>query len=121
MQFHDVARPGKINLTEDSIRFIQFPYSMSSIHSQCIVDEDNNIKDYLDFEFDEITNGLVYTDQSTDDPNAYIIAPKIPFHMLEEAGINIEEEIEQFTSAINDSDLSRLDYNKIEDYDDDEF
>ncbi len=115
IQFHDVAHPGKINLTEDSIRFIQFPYAMNSIRSQCIVNEANQITDYLDFEFDEITNGLVYIDQTTDDADAYIIAPKIPFHMLEGAGINVDVEVAEFIQEMH------AEYgNDTEDNDDDD-
>ena len=111
-QFHNATKPDNIHLTEDSIRFIQFPYTMQTLHSHCIV-EDNKISDYLDFGYNEIANGLVYPDQSNDDPHSYIIAPKIPFHMLEEAGIDIEEEISAYVTEIDNS--------QMPDFEDDDF
>jgi hypothetical protein len=98
-QFHDARNPENIHLTEDSIRFIQFPYSMQSLHSHCIID-DKVISDYLDFDYSEIKDGLIYPNQSSDEATSYVIAPKIPFTMLEEAGINMDKEIEIYVETI---------------------
>lgn len=103
-QFHDATKPENVHLTEDSIRFIQFPYTMQALHSHCVV-EDKTISDYLDFYYDEIANGLVYPDQSNGEPHSYVIAPKIPFHMLEEEGISVENEIAEFIKSIDDSQM----------------
>lgn len=103
-QFHDATKPENVHLTEDSIRFIQFPYTMQTLHSHCVVEE-KTISDYLDFYYDEIANGLIYPDQTNDDPHSYVIAPKIPFYMLEEEGISVEDEIAAF---INDIDASEM-------------
>ena len=99
-QFHNVANPANVSLTQDSIRFIQFPYTMQSLHSQCIV-ENGAVVDYLDFDHNEVANGLVYPDQSSNDPHSYVIAPKIPFHMLEEAGISVNAEVMEFDEAVD--------------------
>ena len=115
-QFHDATKPENVHLTEDSIRFIEFPYTMKALHSHCVV-EDKKISDYLDFYYDEIANGLVYPDQTNDDPHSYVIAPKIPFYMLEEEGINVEEEIAAFIKSINEAQIPNLD----DDDDDDGF
>jgi len=120
-QFHDATNPEHIHLTEDSIRFIKFPYSMQSAHSQCIL-EDNKISDYLDFDYDEIVNGLVYIDQTNDDPNSYIVAPKIPFNALEGFGIDVEDEVSEYLKIMSgtDGDLSVFDEDdNYPDYDDD--
>ena len=113
-QFHDATKPENIHLTEDSIRFIQFPYTMQTLHSHCVV-EDKMISDYLDFDYDEITNGLIYPDQSNGEPHSYVIAPKIPFYMLEEEGISVENEIAAFIKAIDETQIGSFD-----DDDDDE-
>ena len=101
-QFHDATQSERVHLTADSIRFIQFPYTMQAIHSHCIISE-NKITDYLDFEYDEIANGLVYPDQSNGNPESYVIAPKIPFHALKEFGIHVEDEIAEFINYMNES------------------
>lgn len=115
-QFHDATKPDHVHLTEDSIRFIQFPYTMQSLHSQCII-EDKTISDYLDFEYDEIANGLIYFDQSNPDPHSYVIAPKVPFTMLEEIGINIEEEIATFIKEVDDAEMLNFNDDEFEDSD----
>ena len=112
-QFHDAKNPAKVHLTEDSIRFIQFPYTMQALHSHCIVD-DRTISDYLDFDYSEIKDGLIYPDQSNDAPDSYVIAPKMPFSMLEENGIIIEEEIEKYLNYVNSNN-----FELSEEYDDD--
>ena len=117
-QFHDAKNPQKIHLTEDSIRFIQFPYTMQALHSHCIVD-DKVITDYLDFDYSDIRDGLIYPDQFSDDPNSYVIASKIPLTMLEDAGIVIENEIQEYLESVNDS--SMPEYADDEDFDDDSF
>ena len=101
-QFHDAKNPNNVHLTEDSIRFIQFPYTMDALHSHCIVDE-NVISDYLDFDYTDVKDGLIYPNQASDDADSYVIAPKIPLSMLEEAGIIIESEIEEYLKYINAS------------------
>lgn len=103
-QFHDATKPENVHLTEDSIRFIQFPYTMQTLHSHCVVEE-KTISDYLDFDYDEIANGLIYPDQTNGDPHSYVIAPKIPFYMLEEEGINLENEIAAYIQDIDNSDM----------------
>ena len=115
-QFHNAVNPDNINLTQDSIRFIQFPYTMQSLHSHCIL-ENNQIVDYLDFDHNDIANGLVYPDQSNDDPHSYVIAPKIPFHMLEEAGISVIDEVKAYDDAI-DAQNSQYDFSDEENIDD---
>ena len=101
MQFHSATNPNHVNLTEDSIRFIQFPYTMQSAHFTCIIDSENHITDYLDCEYDDIANGLIYGDYTNNDPRSYIIAPKIPFFMLEDEGINIDEEIASYIDEVD--------------------
>lgn len=103
-QFHDATKPENVHLTEDSIRFIQFPYTMQTLHSHCVV-EDRKITDYLDFDYLEISSGLIYPDQSNGDPHSYVIAPKIPFYMLEEEGISVEDEIAAYIQGIDNSDM----------------
>ena len=115
-QFHDATKPENVHLTEDSIRFIQFPYTMHALHSHCIV-EDKTISDYLDFVYDEIANGLIYPDQHTADPHSYVIAPKIPFYLLEEEGISVENEIAAFIKDVDDSQMPSF---KDDDDDDDD-
>lgn len=117
-QFHDATNPAHVNLTEDSIRFIQFPYTMQSLHCNCII-TDNTISDYLNFDYDYVANGLIYPDQNNDDAESYVIAPKIPFYMLEEEGIDVEKEIFDYINEINDSDLDD-DIDDFSDDDDDE-
>lgn len=115
-QFHDATKPENVHLTEDSIRFIQFPYTMQTLHSHCVV-EDKMISDYLDFDYDEIANGLIYPDQSNGDPHSYVIAPKIPFYMLEDEGIIVENEITTFIKDIDDSRMGN--YSDDDDFDSD--
>ena len=96
---------------------------MQSAHSQCIL-EDNKISDYLDFDYDDIVNGLVYIDQTNDDPNSYIVAPKIPFNALEEFGINVEDEVAEYLKIMSgtEGDLSVFDEDdNYPEYDDDDF
>lgn len=103
-QFHDAKNPDHVHLTEDSIRFIQFPYTMKSLHSHCIIEE-NAITDYLDFDYTDIKDGLIYPDQTDDGQYSYVIAPKIPFTMLEEAGVSLEAEIEEYLQYVGQSEI----------------
>lgn len=96
-QFHDVCHPEHTRLTEDSIRFIKFPYSMETLHCSCIV-ENNTIMEYMDFSEGDISHGVVYPNQmanSAEEPYAHLIAPKIPFHMLEDV-LDLEAEIAEY-------------------------
>ena len=114
-QFHNIGNPNEVHRTEDSLRFIQFPYSMTSVHVQCIID-DNNITDYIEFTSDQISNGLVYPDPTNSHPEAYVIAPRIPFSMLEAAGISIDSEINDYIDNImNDTSNSDFDFDDDDD------
>ena len=118
VQFRDVSN-NHVNLTQDSIRFIQFPYTMQSLQYACII-ENNTIVDYLDLDHDSIADGLVYHDQ-TPDPHAYVVAPKIPFYMLEDAGIDIIAEVKEFdymVDALHDADDNDFDDISDDDIDD---
>lgn len=115
-QFHEASRPEHVHLTADSIRFIKFPYTMESIHSTCVVNE-NTITDYLDYNYTDIANGLVYPNQESDDPMGYVIAPKIPFSMLEEAGIDVDAEVEAYLQSIKDCEDIGIDDDDDEDDD----
>lgn len=125
-QFHDVGNPSVVHRTEDSLRFIQFPYSMDSMHVQCII-RDNSITDYIEFTPDEISNGLVYPNAANLHPESYIVAPRIPFSMLESAGINLDDEIHKYIdfvmcTHINQEDESDFDFDCEDDsdFDDDD-
>lgn len=117
LQFHAIGHPEHTHLTSDSIRFITFPYQMESIHSQVVLNDKNEITDYFDLSYDEIKDGIVYPNQTSDDPHAYLIAPKVPVSMLIEDGINIDEEIENYLHSIDDMDSFNFDFNDDEDED----
>lgn len=106
-QFHNIVNQDQVHRTEDSLRFIQFPYSMTSVHVQCIM-MDNQITDYIEFTPDDISNGLVYPDSNNAHPESFIVAPRIPFTMLEAAGINLDTEIHEYIDSVmtahNDTD-----------------
>ena len=121
IQFHDVANPNNVHLTADSIRFISFPYDMNSLHYSCIV-ENGEIVDYLECDINDIANGLVYADQSnSDDTYANVIASKIPLHMLEEDGIDIENEVDNYIKSIDDGESFTISNSLDDEDDDDEF
>lgn len=106
IQFFDVDHPENIHATEDSIRFIQFPYTMEAIRCGCLIDEiEKVISHYIDLDYDEILNGLIYHDEASEDLHAYVIAPKIPFFMLEENGIDVEKEIAEYIKCVDSLDL----------------
>lgn len=106
VQFHDVCHPENVRLTEDSIRFIKFPYSMEALHCSCVV-EDNIIVEYLDFSQSDIAHGVVFPNQlanTAEEPYAHIIAPKLPFHMLEEV-LDLEAEVAQYCEDYDDIEI----------------
>ena len=109
IQFHDATNTNKVHLTADSIRFIQFPYTMESVHTACVINSENQISDYLNCDHETISNGLVYGNYNSDNPTKYLIAPKIPFHMLEDEGISIDTEIEDYFRQVAEN-LSADDY-----------
>ena len=103
---------------DDSLRFIQFPYMPMIIPIPVKydrhADKDNTCKTYEEvFAF---RNGYGYQrgytsadriifpqpGDTSKDFERYIIAPKIPFTMLEEYGINIDKEVKEYYAFIDE-------------------
>ena len=99
VQFHDYLKPEIVRFNEESIRFIQFPYDMKGIHVDAVIEEDKII-DAVSHELEELENDVIFPDMENPDRYAYIIAPKIPYHMLEEYGCNVEEELEAYLENV---------------------
>ena len=90
---------------KDSVRFIEFPYNGNVITTKVkIGDKTENtieVKESYDISLEMIENGIVYPDQSTFsyyDPT-YVIAPKVPFHMLKSFNIDLDERIKTFMES----------------------
>lgn len=115
-QFHNIGNPDQVHRTEDSLRFIKFPYAMDSVHVQCIIDG-NNITDFIEFTPDEISNGLVYPNSNNPAPESYLIAPRIPFSMLEQSNINIDEEIHSYIDSVMSAHIDEEDDSDNFDFD----
>ena len=101
VQFHDYMKPEIIRMNEESIRFIQFPYDMKGIHVDAVIEEDK-IVDLVSHYWAELENNIIFPDMESNDFYRYIIASKIPYHMLEEYGYSLEEEIKSYIESIGD-------------------
>ena len=89
----------------DSVRFIEFPYNGNIITTKVKIGDRTEktieIKESYDISLEMIENGIVYPDQSKFSYNnpAYIIAPKVPFHMLKSFNVDLDERIKAFMNS----------------------
>lgn len=71
---HNVKNPNETILTDESIRFIQFPYNGEVIHEYAVVDDENNITGLVNYEsMEELRDTVDFKG---------IKAPIIPLHMM---------------------------------------
>ncbi len=113
MCFHNLKDPEKVKFTNDSIRFIEFPYRLESVHINAIFNDSGDIVDYLNITEDEIKDQIVYGNEDSKDPHAYIIAPRVPLLLLKENGINIENEVNDYLQLVDME--SSFDFNDDDD------
>ena len=102
IQFIDIASD-KVMLTEDSIRFIKFPYEMNYIKCEVMVDNDTDgtpyVVNHLTFSTDEI-NGVLFYNASNPKKDEYLLLPKVPLDILDPDGTLIPKEIEKYNTMV---------------------
>lgn len=101
-QFWDVHQRGHVITTDDSVRYLQFPYDGSIAVCQVEAD-DKSITNYIDFTAEEIQNEIIFSDLLVDpkeNPYAHVFASPIPFFMLEDFGIDLDKERSKFEAEI---------------------
>ena len=106
IEFNDISSDGENTTfnTIDSLRYIQFPYEPRKINIDVYFDKENNRYDYDMIcipEGQTLTDAIIfeYENQPEKSP-VLIIAPAVPFYVLDELGINIDDEIQEAISQI---------------------
>lgn len=90
-KFHDINNPMNVYSTAMSRRFITFPYYGETYDADVELDENGEVSRYVGISDYALTSKILYPRG-----DSCFIASPIPVYMLEQVGVDIDEEIKNF-------------------------